>query len=68
MVSLGSCFIFIAASHLLTSAVLRPMVKGRRKSRSKSSGDFATVDCDDGEEQIGSVQRVNIHGEVMKKV
>ena len=29
------------------------MVKGRRKSRSKSSGDFATIDCDDREEQTG---------------
>jgi hypothetical protein len=37
------------------------MVKGRRKSRSKSSGDFSNTDDSD---EVGSWRRTNIAGEV----
>jgi hypothetical protein len=37
------------------------MVKGRRKSRSKSSGDFSNTDESD---EVGSWRRTNIAGEV----
>lgn len=40
------------------------MVKGRRKSRSKSSGDFSAIDCDDRDDDSGTWCRVNIAGEV----
>ena len=40
------------------------MVKGRRKSRSKSSGDFSALDCDDRDNELGTWRRITINGEV----
>lgn len=40
------------------------MVKGRRKSRSKSSGDFNNPDNDECEGDGGCWRKVNIAGEV----
>jgi hypothetical protein len=42
------------------------MVKGRRKSRSKSSGDFSTFDLED--DAGARYTRIDIPGEVGKKV
>ena len=39
-------------------------MKGRRKSRSKSNGDFSAADCGDREDESIPLRRVNIHGEV----
>jgi hypothetical protein len=41
------------------------MVKGRRKSRSKSSGDFSTFDLED--DAGGIWRKLDIPGEVSKK-
>lgn len=41
------------------------MVKGRRKSRSKSSGDFCSNDCDDADNDGTTWRRMSITGEVL---